>query len=69
MAYILLTALAAALLLPAKWRQKTGPGALACVSLAAFAVLTDGGSMHDALLCVLCPLPLLFLTDGKGRKK
>lgn len=68
MAGILLTALAVALMLPAKWRRKTGPVALACVSLAALAALAEGGSMHDALLCVLCPLPLLFLSGGKGEK-
>ena len=68
MAAIFLTALAVALLLPAKWRRKTGPVALACVSLAAFVVRAEGRSMHDALLCVLCPLALLFLPGGRGRK-
>lgn len=68
MAAIFLTALAVALLLPVKWRRKTGPVALACVSLAAFAVLAEGGSMHDALLCVLCPLAVLLLPGGRGRE-
>lgn len=68
MTAIFLTVLAVALLLPQKWRQKTGPAALSCASLAAFAVLAGGGSMHDALLCILCPLAVLLLPDGRGRK-
>ena len=44
MTAIFLTVLAVALLLPEKWRQKTGPAALSCASLAA------GGSMHDAFV-------------------
>ena len=62
MTAIFLTVLAVALLLPEKWRQKTGPEALSCASLAA------GGSMHDAILCILCPLAVLLLSDGRGRK-
>ena len=50
MTAIFLTVLAVALLLPEKWRQKTGPAALSCASLAAFAVLAGGGSMHDAFV-------------------